>query len=364
MRILHIVRQFEPAVGGLESYVKNMCLEQQSLGHECEVLTLDRIFHSEHHNLPTDELISGIRVHRVRFVGHRRFFIPFVPLGYFKQFDVIHVHNTDFFFDYIAILSFFLKKPLFATTHGGFFHTKDFSAIKKLYFNLITRFSCQRYDTLFAISQNDFDTFKPLCADIILQHNAVKALGTKIMSGHDFIYIGRLAKHKQVEHLIRTFALLKTRHMVKGDLHIVGPSWDVTIEELASIAEEVGIRRHVHLHGFIAHEKVEAILPRCGYFVSASAFEGFGMSLLEGMSVGLIPLVQPNPAFLELIELGGIGTCVDFTQPEAAATAIIPVIENAEPEQRVAAQAFAATFAWDELARKSIVAYEKAIHVG
>lgn len=362
MKILHVVRQFEPAVGGLESYVKNMCLYQQALGHSCEVLTLNRVFHSEHKQLKSRETINGIEVRRVPFVGHRRFFIPFIGLDYFRQFDVIHVHNTDFFFDYSAFLGLFLRKPLVATTHGGFFHTKDFSFIKKLYFNCITRLSCKRYAMVFAISQNDYDTFEPVAKRIVLQHNAIAPLGNFIASGEDFITIGRLAKHKQVEQLIKTYAVLKTQHGIAGKLHIVGPGWDVSIDDLAKVAEAEKIQEHVKLHGFISHGEVQAILPHCGYFVSASRFEGFGMSLLEGMSVGLIPFVQPNPAFQELIALGGIGACVDFDQPQQAAAYIAQALaQGITPEQRKGAKDFAATFSWEELAKRSIEAYKDAI---
>lgn len=255
-----------------------------------------------------------------------------------------------------------MRLPLFATTHGGFFHTKDFSFIKKLYFQLITRFSCGYYKLLFAISRNDYDTFKPLAKRIVLQHNAIMPLGDFTASGQDFIYIGRLAKHKQVEHVIRTFALLKEQYAVSGKLHIVGPSWDVTLEELAGVAEACKVKDAVNLHGFIAHDEVQAILPECGYFVSASSFEGFGMSLLEGMSVGLIAFVQPNEAFRELIDLGKIGRCVDYRQPEEAAQQIASAIAAVAPEDRISARAFAARFSWTELAAKSIEAYQDALH--
>jgi alpha-1,3-mannosyltransferase len=362
MKILHVVRQFEPAVGGLESYVKNLCLHQQAEGHICEVLTLNRVFHSEHGKLKENETIDGITVRRVPFIGHRRFFIPFISLRYFKQFDVIHVHNTDFFFDYIAFLGQFLKLPLFATTHGGFFHTKDFSLVKKLYFQLITRFSSKNYKLLFAISQNDYNTFKPVARRIVMQHNAIVPLGDFIASGQDFIYIGRLAKHKQVEQVIRTFAVLISQYRISGHLHIVGPSWDVSLNDLAALAEQLQIKSAVKLHGFIAHSEVQAILPGCGYFVSASSFEGFGMSLLEGMSVGLIPFVQPNAAFKELIDMGEIGLCVDYNESEKAAGKIAAAIANITSQDRDLARDFAMRFSWKELTAKTLEAYESALH--
>ncbi len=360
LKILHIVRQFEPAVGGLEIYVKNMCKQQIKEGHNCTVLTLDRVFHSqEHQNLAHDANIDGIHIKRVSFVGHRRFFLPFLNPSYLKKFDIIHVHNTDFFFDLMAIYSLVVKTPMFATTHGGFFHTKDFSGIKKIYFNFITRLTAKAYKGIFAISGNDFDTFKGLNKNLMFQPNAIKPLGDFTSTGKDFLYIGRLAKHKHVERVIRVFANLKQKHNVESDLHIIGPSWDVTLEELDAVAKAQNIEDHVKLHGFIAQEDFPKVLKSSGYFLSASSFEGFGMSMLEAMSVGMIPFVEPNQSFEELVEKGGIGKCVDFDKTDEAAAQIAEALSGTTLEMREEARKYASTFSWEELVNNTHKEYEK-----
>lgn len=359
MRILHIVRQFHPAVGGLESYVRNMALYQKRLGHECAVLTLNRVFHGGKGALPSHETVDGIPVFRVSFLGMRRFFVPLVAPSFFKQYDIIHVHNTDGFFDYISLMAENIDKPAFATTHGGFFHTKDFSAIKKVYFDLVTRNAGRFYRAVFAISQNDYDTFKGVNDNLILKPNAIAPPGNFIAAGKDFVYLGRLAKHKNIAAVIQAFASLKIKHKAEGKLHIIGPEWDVRKADLASLAAEYGIADDVVLHGYILPEELETVLKGCGWFLSASAFEGFGMSMLEAMAVGLIPFVQPNESFRELVAAGGVGACIDFSLPEEAAAEIAARLKDNGEKERKKARNFALRFSWDCLAEDTIKAYRE-----
>jgi exopolysaccharide biosynthesis WecB/TagA/CpsF family protein len=349
LKVLHVVRQYAPAIGGLESYVQNMVRHQKALGYRCEVLTLNKVFHGDGKSLPEREEIEGVPVRRVKFFGFRRFFIPAVSPLYFRRFDIVHVHNTDVFYDYGALVAMLTKTPFFATTHGGFFHTADFSPIKKIYFNTITRFSSFFYKTIFAISRNDFDTFRPLNKNIVLQPNAIEPLGDFISTGNDFLYIGRLAGHKNVGRAIEVFSRLKKRHGVPGRFHVVGPEWDVTIDSLKSIADREEVAEDVVFHGAASPAHMRNVAQSCGFFISGSTFEGFGMSMLEAMSVGLIPLVQPNKSFEELVGQSGVGLLTDFAQPGTAAAAIAAYLPTVGMLQRTQAQQFSRTFSWKAL---------------
>lgn len=349
LKVLHVVRQFYPAIGGLESYVYSMVKNQQKLGYECQVLTLNKVFHGYEGELASEETIDGIPVKRVGFKGKRRYFIPMISPFYFKQFDLVHVHNTDMFYDYGALCAALTGTPFFATTHGGFFHTKDFSAIKKIYFNVVTRVTSIPYKAIFAISQNDFDTFKTITDKVIFQPNAVEPLGQEIASGSDFLYIGRLAEHKHVEKAILVFALLKQRHGASGKFHVVGPEWDVKISDLQAVAQASGVTNDVVFHGAASVSNMRSVAQGCGYFLSASAFEGFGMSMLEAMSIGLIPFVHSNESFTELVQKSGIGVHTDFNTPEAAADAIAAYLPLVGQETRAAAQRFAGQYSWGGL---------------
>ncbi len=359
MKVLHVVRQFDPAVGGMEVYVKDMILNQKNLGMDCEVLTLNKVFQTDDGTLPKEEVLNGIKIHRVAYRGKRTYFIPFIAPTFFKKFDIVHVHNTDVFFDYVGLACRILGIPAFATTHGGFFHTKNFAGIKKIYFNTITRFSCSHYKAIFASSTNDFELFKNKSKHLLLTPNAITPLGDFTSNGKDFIYIGRLAEHKNVSHLIETFSILQKNHNIAGNLHIVGPEWDVKRSTLVNQAEKLGIADRVKIHGFIDQKEMQSLLNQCGFFVSASSFEGFGMSMLEGMSVGLIPLVQPNGSFKDLIQQGQVGTCIDYSNPVEAAQQIVQQTLSVTDQQREKARKFANEFSWKELAAKTVAAYRE-----
>lgn len=360
LKVLHVVRQYAPAIGGLESYVQSMVRHQKAMGYECEVLTLNKVFHGDAGELAPVETIDGVRVKRAKFYGRRRFFLPVVSPFYFSRFDVVHVHNTDMFYDYLALVAAVTKTPFFATTHGGFFHTQDFSLIKKVYFNTITRFSSLFYKTIFAISQNDYDTFKPLNKDIVLQPNAIEPLGNEIFEGNDFLYIGRLAEHKNIDQAIAVFAQLKKKGLA-GKFHVVGPEWDVTIASLKNVATSHGVSDDVVFHGAATPARMREIAGSCGYFISGSSFEGFGMSMLEGMSVGLIPLVHNNKSFKELVVQSGAGLLTDFTDTATAADDIAAYLPKVDQGTRIKGQAFARQFSWKTLVENTSKYYADAL---
>ncbi|NET71556.1 MAG: glycosyltransferase family 4 protein [Sphaerospermopsis sp. SIO1G2] len=364
MNILHIVRQFAPAIGGLESYVRDLCYYQQQLGHQADVLTLNQLFHGMSHGaLPAHEVIEGTTIHRIGYVGHRRYFLPFLRPSFLRRYDVLHVHNTDMFYDTLALLKSLVRRPLVATTHGGFFHTGTLGTLKRCYFHSITRMASKAYAHLFAISQNDYDTFATICpaTQLSLQPNAIRPISDQIAAGEDFIYIGRIAQHKHVERLIDTFALLKQQHHVSGRLHIVGPAWDVSLEALQARIDSHHISEHVVLHGAVNQDQLAPIAHQCRYFLSASTFEGFGMSMIEAMSVGLIPFVQPNASFTELVTDACVGWCVDYSDAQHAASFIAANIATVTEEKRTEAQKFSQLYAWDILAKNSVAAYERAM---
>ena len=44
MNIVHVVRQFHPALGGIESVVRELASAQVAAGHRVRVVTLNRVF--------------------------------------------------------------------------------------------------------------------------------------------------------------------------------------------------------------------------------------------------------------------------------------------------------------------------------
>ena len=367
LRILHIVRQYLPSVGGMEYFIRDLAAEQIAMGHHPRVLTLNRILTGDKPKLPAEETIDGVPVRRIGYVGKRRYFLPFLTPGHLRDADILHVHATDPLFDLVSVMARRTGTPAVVTTHGGFFHTTAFAGIKKVYFQLITRRTCRGYGRLFAISEQDEGYFQGIHPHIVRLPNGIKPIGDFTASGRDMLYIGRLASHKGVEHVIRALAAMPSTPADDASshgappphFHVVGPEWDVSPADLQALAVDCGVADRVHLHGFVDDAALQALAARCGLFVSGSQYEGFGMSMVEAMAVGLVPVVHANASFQELVGKAGVGKAIDFTDAAAAGSALADVLSGITADQRAQARAFADNYSWRKVAERCQEQYQE-----
>ena len=355
MRVCHVVRQYAPSVGGLESFVASLASTLQTLDCTSDVLTLDRVFNSRGgRRLPSHELIHGVRVHRVPMMGHPRFFVPVIEDGSLDGYDVIHVHGVDGMFDRMAIRRRPPRQKLVATSHGLFFHTRWMTPVKEIYLRTATRAAAARYDLLIANSVSDLKRLRMVSDDVVHLPNGITPIGHFVANGRDVLCLGRLATHKHIERII---AALAQPELAGIRLHVVGPEWNVSQLDLARTAEIHKVADRVLLHGRVDAARLTEIAGDCALFVSASTYEGFGMSLVEAMSVGLIPVVHPNPAFVELLGAANSGQLVDFKRPTAAARAMRRQLDNICELDRRRAVAYASRFAWSAHAERTMRLY-------
>jgi alpha-1,3-mannosyltransferase len=226
--------------------------------------------------------------------------------------------------------------------------------VKRAYLHTATRLAASRYDLLIANSSSDMQRVRAVSDDVVLLPNAVTRLGAFKAEGRDVLALGRLARHKHVERII---AAMAQPALSDVRLHVVGPQWDVTLLQLAQLADKLGVGERVQLHGPLDRARLAAVARRCGVFASASSYEGFGMSLVEAMSVGLVPVVHSNSAFVELMSGANVGALTDFTRPEMAANALRAALDGLDSVQRESAIAFARGFAWPRHAEKTLKLY-------
>ncbi|MGH6951585.1 MAG: glycosyltransferase family 4 protein [Vitreimonas sp.] len=357
MRVCHVVRQYHPSVGGLETFVATLAASLNELGCESSVLTLDRQFRNIHGKLSSSQLINGVEARRVPMFGHPRFFLPLFDDAALAGFDVIHVHGIDGMFDRLARYRRRPGQVLVATTHGLFFHTPWMLPVKRAYLHTATRLAASRYDLIIANSASDLQRVRAVSDDVVLLPNAVTRLGAFKAEGRDLLALGRLARHKHVERIVAAMAQPALRDV---RLHVVGPEWDVTLLQLAQLSHRLGVSERVQLHGPLDRARLAAVARQCGVFASASSYEGFGMSLVEAMSVGLVPVVQSNAAFVELMSNANVGALTDFTRLDAAARALRGALDALDPLQRERAMAYAQNFAWPQHAETTLKLYRNA----
>ncbi len=349
LRILHVVRQYTPSIGGLETYVEQL-VERQARTHRVHILTLDRVF-GQPARLSRLERMYHAPVHRVGFVGSRQFFLPFLSPFWLRKFDIVHIHATDQLLDLIHLSRLVGAPPYVVTSHGLFFHTASLRRVKEVYLSAITRFSLKGAAAVLAISRNDADIMGRVGVASELMRNPIEPFAPPIAHGGDMIYIGRVSENKRVGLLIDFLAAVR-RVDPAMRLHVVGGDSEGLLNGVKQRAADLGVADAVTFHGFVDRARMEELCGASRYLVSASRYEGFGISLVEGMSKGLLPVVQDNAAFRETVDLAGVGLLTQFEDAERAAAAFLAWRDGVGHDDQRTARAFALTHSWDHVVER------------
>ena len=349
MRVAHVVRQFAPAVGGLEDAVLNIAREQRrELGIDAQVITLNRIF-GRRELLPKRDVIDGVPVLRLPWSGSQRY--PLAPsvLAHLRSVDLIHVHAIDFFFDFLALTWFLHQRPMVVSTHGGFFHSKGLSRIKRVWFATVTRASILGYRRVIACSHNDAALFQRVARHrlVVIENgiNQAKFAGASSKTpSRTMISFGRFARHKRLGSLFPLLASLQELD-TSWRLIVAGRDADQTCDQLRQMAISSGVEASVSFVVDPTDADLRSLLGQAGYFVCLSEYEGFGLAAVEALSAGLFPILSDIDPFRRLISAAGLGLLVDPDKPDAAAAAIA-ASGLADPELHAARRAACARASW------------------
>lgn len=369
VKVTHIVRQYLPSIGGMEEVVRNIARHQLRQGQGAtRIITLNRLFRNSDQTLPEREIIDGIEVIRLGYVGSSRY--PLCPqvFKYLKEADVIHVHGVDFFYDFLAATKWLHKRPLVLSTHGGFFHTQFASQLKLAYFQSITRLSANAYNQVVATSTNDGDLFGRIVDQRKLQviENGVDlekfAGGAAPRLTPTLIYFGRWSANKG---LISTLELFAELHRQKPEwrLIIAGREYDHTRAELQAIAQELGVAPAVTLAPNPSDQLIKELIQQASYFICLSEHEGFGIAPIEAMSAGLTPILSRIPPFERLHNESGLGLCVNTSH---YIYDLIPQLLQMHAQGQAAyktratyAQHFVSRYAWPQVAERYLALYDQ-----
>lgn len=356
--IVHVVRQYSPSIGGLEDVVRNLALQQKDRVASVRIVTLDRLFTDPGTSLLHHDVIDGIEVVRIPYSGSSRY--PLAPsvLGQISDADLVHVHAIDFFFDFLAMTRPVHRRKLVATTHGGFFHTRNFARLKSVWFNTLTRFSASQYSALACCSTSDLDLFNKISPgkSVLIENGVAIEKFRNAAALHPerrLLTLGRFSSNKRLECLIEMMAVLCAEDP-RWHLDIAGMESDLTRNELLQMAETRGVSGNVDVHVGLTNTQLRDLITRCSLFVSASEYEGFGLVLIEALSAGLIPVVEANEAFRVIAEKHSVVRTVDYSKPRQAADVVKSEYLELEqrPDLREDAVHAARAYGWPSRARQ------------
>ena len=319
-------------------------------------------------NCPRRETLDGIEIVRIAYFGSSRYPLAFSVLRHVKDADLVHVHAIDFFFDYLAWTKPLHGRKLVVSTHGGFFHTKYASLLKRVWFQTVTRLSLKFYAGVAAVSASDFERFSSIRSNgmVCIENGANVSTFRDAAADHfqkSILSLGRFAKNKRIDLLIE-FARALRRYDSEWRLTLAGRPGDLQTDEVSALVENAGLSDAIDVVASPTDETVKALMRNSSFVASSSEYEGFGVAAVEGMSAGLFPLLSEIPPFRRLIARTGLGINIDYSSPDAGARRLLqslPEIASSYAARRAACMQAAKAYDWPGVCEEYSKLYNAAI---
>ena len=174
------------------------------------------------------------------------------------------------------------------------------------------------------------------------------------------LFVGTLEPRKNLENLLRAYALLKKRRNLSHKLVIIGAKgWHY--QGIFAAQRELGLKGDVIFTGYVPQGELPLWYNVAELFVYPSLYEGFGLPPLEAMSCGT-PVITSNTSSLPEV-VGEAGITVNPMDVEGLAEAMNQVLSDGILRQSMREQglARAGRFSWANAAQKTVEVYQRAL---
>jgi glycosyltransferase involved in cell wall biosynthesis len=216
---------------------------------------------------------------------------------------------------------------------------------------------CLPEDTISVIHSGVDPAFRPLPAP------EIETFRAGLFAGRPYIlHVGTLEPRKNIDILIRAFAAARQEASLPHVLALVGAAgW--MHENLAEVVRDLGVEEAVRFVGYVDRADLPLWYNGADLFAYPSAYEGFGLPVLEAMACGVPTIASSASALTEIT--GGAGLTVAPGSEEDLQDAIVRLLGDNELRARLitAGLARAAHFSWDRTARETMAVYEQAVGV-
>jgi len=145
--------------------------------------------------------------------------------------------------------------------------------------------------------------------------------------GARWLSVGRLAPNKGIEFAATALLVAREHHDPGATLTVVGrPVVAPYTSALRRFVDDLGLHDAVRFAGALSDADLAAVLARSDVLVIPSQHEGFGVPVLEAMTIGVPVVANRAGALPEVVGDGGL--LVDATDPWALAGAVARVRED------------------------------------
>lgn len=259
--------------------------------------------------------------------------------------------------------------PTIVVVHDlAFLRYKMHKPAKRFYLSLLTRLSVKRASHVLTVSEftrrevmellhvPDYkvaavpngrkEDFGLVETEAVAQFRAQNDLPPQFL-----LTVGTLEPRKNIPTLIRAYAEAKDR---LGMPLLIGGGKGWLYDEIFALVSELGLQQDVRFIGFIPREQLQLYYAAATAFVYPSLYEGFGLPLLEAMSVGTPVVTSDAGALIEVA--GDAALIVPATDATQMAEALVRITQDDQlrAELRAKGLARAQKFSWHAAAKETL----------
>ena len=179
--------------------------------------------------------------------------------------------------------------------------------------------------------------------------------------------VGRLARNKGYDLLVRAFAVVH-RRVPEARLHLaiggeeLGANERVQLRELEALIDELGLNGHVRLSGFVPEAQLADFYRAADVFVLSSRYEPFGMTAVEAMACGTPTVVTVHGGLYRALTFGRHALFADPFDAEDLGITICKILRHPRLRARLVrmgAHKARSLFTWTGVAQQLVALVEE-----
>jgi glycosyltransferase involved in cell wall biosynthesis len=284
--------------------------------------------------------------------------------------------RVDLLHSPVNVVAMATRIPQVVTVHDLAFHhfPEQYPGMKQRYLRMMTRLSVRRATRVIAVSEatrrDIIDVYGCDPRRVVTVPNGVDPEMRKLAADEVdafrrdqnlpeqfFLFLGTLQPRKNVETLVRAFALVSKT--VDWPLVVAGsPGWHY--ERIFQLVRELDLTERVRFVGHVAADQLALWYNAATVFAYPSLYEGFGLPLLEAMACGTAVVTSNASSLPEVVGIDGL--IVDPRDVSGLAEAILSLALNDDLRQQLEerGQTRAKSFTWTNTALRTLEVYQQA----
>jgi glycosyltransferase involved in cell wall biosynthesis len=188
------------------------------------------------------------------------------------------------------------------------------------------------------------------------QRRKIKALEP----GKFWLGVGTIEPRKNLRRLLKAFSLYKKRSVPQYPL-VLGGGKGWLEDGIEEFIQELGLVENVYILGYVSDEELAWLYANCFCFVYPSLYEGFGLPVLEAMSLGAAVITSNKTSLPEVA--GDAGHYINPYDELDIAFALHKIADNVDYREELKRKAViqAKKFSWEKTAREVLSIYNQVI---